>query len=48
MQLHWPLPDPASVEGDGERRLQAFRGARDILLRRLGVMFRGWGVSRDG
>ncbi len=31
--LHWPLPDPASAP-DGER-VEAFRAARDELLRRI-------------
>jgi arsenate reductase len=34
-RLHWGLPDPA---GEGER-LDAFRGVRDELRRRLGVLF---------
>jgi arsenate reductase len=42
MQIHWPVPDPASIDASGERKLQAFRGARDVLLRRLTVLFRGW------
>jgi arsenate reductase len=42
MQIHWPLPDPASITGDGRKRLAAFRGVRDMLVRRLGAMFRGW------
>ena len=42
MQLHWPIPDPSGIEAGGERKLQAFRGARDTLLRRLAVTFRGW------
>ena len=34
MQLHWPIPDPSGIEAGGERKLQAFRGARDTLPRR--------------
>ncbi len=32
-QRHWPLPDPASAPDD--ERLEAFRAARDELLRRI-------------
>jgi arsenate reductase len=34
-RLHWPLPDPAAVEGTGEERLAAFRDVRDEIARRL-------------
>jgi arsenate reductase len=30
-RLHWPLPDPAAVDGDENVRLDAFRKARDRL-----------------
>jgi arsenate reductase (thioredoxin) len=30
-RLHWPLPDPARVEGSEAERLAAFRAARDRL-----------------
>lgn len=33
--LHWSIPDPAAVEGSSERRLEAFRSARDELDRRI-------------
>ncbi len=33
---HWPLPDPASAP-DGER-VEAFRAARDELLRRIPLL----------
>jgi arsenate reductase len=32
---HWPLPDPAAVEGTGEERLARFREVRDELMRRI-------------
>ncbi|MCG6956062.1 MAG: arsenate reductase ArsC [Gemmatimonadetes bacterium] len=36
-RVHWGLPDPAAVTGEG--RLQAFRDVRDELTRRLRVVF---------
>jgi len=38
-RVHWGLPDPASVTGTEEARLNAFRSVRDELLRRLKVLF---------
>lgn len=38
-RLHWGLPDPASVAGDEEARLDAFRRTRDELRRRFAVLF---------
>ncbi len=37
-RLHWPLPDPALVEGTGEERLATFRTVRDELKRRIGFL----------
>lgn len=34
-RLHWGLPDPASVQGSEQDRLNAFRNTRDELRRRL-------------
>ncbi|HVB76054.1 MAG TPA: arsenate reductase ArsC [Ktedonobacteraceae bacterium] len=34
-RLHWSFPDPASVEGTDEQRLQAFRQTRDALETQL-------------
>jgi arsenate reductase (thioredoxin) len=34
-RLHWGLPDPAAVGGSEQDRLEAFRGTRDELRRRL-------------
>lgn len=41
LRLHWGLPDPAAVSGDETARLDAFRGVRDELRRRLAVVFGG-------
>lgn len=38
-RLHWPLPDPAGAGETEEEEMDAFRGARDELRRRLGVLF---------
>jgi arsenate reductase (thioredoxin) len=36
MQRHfWPFPDPATVEGDPEKQLTAFREVRDDIERRV-------------
>ncbi len=37
-RLHWGLPDPASATGSLDDRLDAFRGTRDELRRRLAVV----------
>jgi arsenate reductase len=34
-QLHWSVEDPSRVEGDHERRMAAFRAARDDLSDRI-------------
>ena len=34
-RLHWSINDPASVSGDEDSRLEAFRTARDELRARL-------------
>jgi arsenate reductase len=38
-RYHWPLPDPAAVQGTEEERLQAFRQVRDDLYHRIGQLF---------
>lgn len=35
-RLHWSLPDPSAVEGDGGERLEAFRSVRDRLRGLIG------------
>lgn len=37
-RLHWGLPDPARVEGVQAARLDAFRAARDQLVKRLAYL----------
>jgi arsenate reductase (thioredoxin) len=34
-RIHWSYPDPATVEGTHEEKLQAFRRVRDGLKRKL-------------
>jgi len=34
-RVHWPLPDPACLEGSAAERLAAFRAARDRLRQLL-------------
>jgi len=38
-QLHWRLPDPVSVDGEQESRMDVFREVRDELKKRLSVVF---------
>lgn len=33
--LYWPTQDPTAVEGSRERRLEAYRDMRDVLLKRI-------------
>jgi arsenate reductase len=40
-QLHWSIPDPSAVEGGEPERLDAFRKARDELIRRIQDEFLG-------
>jgi len=40
-RLHWGLPDPAAVQGSEQDRLNAFRGTRDELRRRLEAFLAG-------
>jgi thioredoxin type arsenate reductase len=37
-RVHWPLPDPGSVHGAHETRLEAFRRVRDELRRRIELL----------
>lgn len=38
-RVHWGLPDPAGAGSTPQEQLQAFRGVRDELRRRLAVLF---------
>jgi protein-tyrosine-phosphatase len=40
---YWPTPDPSAVDGDRERKLDAYRDTREHLLRRLKARFGGAG-----
>ena len=35
MRLHWPVADPAAVDGDEDDRLEAYRAARDEIHARI-------------
>jgi arsenate reductase (thioredoxin) len=37
-RLHWPLADPAALEGTGEVRLARFREVRDDIRRRVDAL----------
>jgi thioredoxin type arsenate reductase len=37
--IHWPLPDPALVQGDEERVQQAFRDVRDAIRSQVEKLF---------
>lgn len=47
LRLHWGLPDPAAAGGGEAARLDAFRGVRDELRRRLAVVFAGARTGPD-
>ncbi|MBI3435919.1 MAG: arsenate reductase ArsC [Proteobacteria bacterium] len=36
---YWPTPDPTDTEGSREQRLDAYRGVRDHLMRRIRERF---------
>ncbi len=38
--IHWNLPDPASVGGDEENKLTAFREIRDEIKRRVQILLK--------
>jgi len=43
--LHWDLPDPATVSGDAQTRLEAFREVRDELWSHVADLIRS--LERD-
>lgn len=45
-QLHWPLPDPAGVEGTPEEKLATFRATRDRLREKLPELWAERGGKR--
>ena len=44
---YWPTMDPSAVEGDRERRLDAYRAVRDQLARKLRQRFGSGGGSAN-
>ena len=46
-RLHWPVNDPAEVEGTEDERLAAFRQARDELMFKISAWLMDQGI-RDG
>ena len=38
-KLHWPLPDPAGVEGTEEEQMEAFRKTRDGIAGRISALW---------
>ena len=38
-RIHWPLPDPAKVEGNEAQRLAVFRNVRDWIERLVTELF---------
>ncbi len=48
-RMHWPLPDPAGVEGSAEVRLKAFRETAAELKKRLGeFLINEFGMPNSG
>jgi len=39
VRLQWGLPDPAAAQGTEAEQMDAFRGVRDELVRRITAMF---------
>lgn len=38
-RLHWPIPDPYQTVKPGEDIMDAFRGARDQIIDKIGLLF---------
>ena len=47
-RIHWSIDDPASVQGDEEARLSAFRATRDELRHQLRLFAATAGRERIG
>lgn len=43
-RVRWRLPDPSRVRDGGAGSLELFRGLRDELRKRLGILFSGWKI----
>ena len=43
---YWPTPDPTLVQGSREQMLDAYRGVRDLLTRRIKERWRARQASR--
>ena len=41
-RLHWSLPDPSSVTGEGEERMEAFRSVRGRIRTLIGSELLDW------
>jgi arsenate reductase len=46
--LHWPIPDPYSVQGGEEKIIAAYRSARDTIRNKIIEFFAEIGVPVDG
>jgi len=44
---YWATPDPTAVDGNREQRLEAYRGIRDQLLRRIRSRFASAPVGNE-
>ena len=46
-RIHWNFEDPAAVEGTEPKRLEAFRGTRDLIHKRVKAFYRDHAVERS-
>ncbi len=47
ISLHWPIPDPYSVQGGEEEIIAAYRSARDMIRNKIIEFFGEIGVLMD-